>query len=697
MILCLIFRLPPLLCHLAPRAAVALGSVCWSFSVASQTAVAPLSAASATYQDRVLESSSQQDTAEDEVSTYNAEGWARSLRLEHGLVSQRGASRSLQRALAFSGFLDTPNHGALSVTGSWNRLLVDTVGGAGGTLRASGSTWRVEQRAMPLEGGWLANHSAGDISTPVASLARGMGRIAMPTSPISGVAGQWSRQEALSLNLAAGTTGLFSGSDIAGFESGSGRVLTGGMQLQLADGPGGLGRVEVATQLMEARNIPESGVVGGRTTQSAWSSFAWQGRAPWADTLDGNAGSPVQARAGGLRVQGNWLHSDSGLGGAANGLWADGAWRSESLQHSAGLFYFEPNLRWGPTVAASDLQGLYWRAEMSTRRWALGWSMEANASVTGLAGASVFGNAYGTYRIDSRNSVGTTVALRSGTGAAQSVQGRWDHTSDLGQTQWRASALRSQQARTVFMGVDQIWTGWSSGTLASSLGWQQGRGDSGAASYATWGLLSGFAPLSGLSLDASLRGSVGAGASALNAALSAVWQLQRNWSLTARLNESRGQEPQLVQVVSALTAATQTPVIALPAQRSVQLLLRFEERAGTNTTPLGGFVGAGAGRLAGTVFFDANHNGQRDASEAGVPNISVLLDKRFVARTDAQGRYEFPFVVAGQHTLQVQIDNVPLPWAPVSLEAVKTTVHVRESTTLDFPLQRDGQSAGFQD
>ena len=89
------------------------------------------------------------------------------------------------------------------------------------------------------------------------------------------------------------------------------------------------------------------------------------------------------------------------------------------------------------------------------------------------------------------------------------------------------------------------------------------------------------------------------------------------------------------------------------------------------------------------MFFDADGNGRREASEAGVPNITVVLDRRFVARTDAQGRYEFPWVAAGPHTLQVQADNVPLPWSPVQRDAVPAPVVVRSTTSIDFPLQRD--------
>ena len=57
-------------------------------------------------------------------------------------------------------------------------------------------------------------------------------------------------------------------------------------------------------------------------------------------------------------------------------------------------------------------------------------------------------------------------------------------------------------------------------------------------------------------------------------------------------------------------------------------------------------------------------NGRREASEGGVPGVTLILDRRFVTRTDAQGRYEFPAVAEGEHVIEVSSDNVPLPWTP---------------------------------
>ena len=396
---------------------------------------------------------------------------------------------------------------------------------------------------------------------------------------------------------------------------------------------------------------------------------------------------PTAQRTGGLRLQGSWLHNTSNLDKPASGAWIDAAWRTDRLQNAAGIFSLEPGLRWGPTAVASDLRGLYWRADTSTRRWQLGWSAEWSDSISGLSGASGYGSVFGRYRLDTRNAVGGTLALRSGQGAAQSVQLNWDRTSDLGQTQWRGNFTRTEQTRSHFFGVDQAWALSMPGTLATSLGWERSSSPAVVSSW-SWGVLYGYSPFSGVSLDASLRGANGGAASSLNANVGGVWQLNRNWSLALRYSASRGQDPQAAQVVSALTAASQAAAAPALDQRTLQLVLRYEERAGTSYAPLGGAPGSGAGRLTGTVYFDADNNGRRDATEAGVPNITIVLDRRFVTRTDANGRYEFPAVAAGDHELQIQSDNVPLPWSPVARDPVRMRVAVRGTAVEDFALQK---------
>jgi hypothetical protein len=642
------------------------------------------------YEDRVLETGPQQADAADTDEGYNAQGWARSLRFEYSLGATRGASSSRSHAVAVSGYVETPLYGTLSLLGTLVDASTDGAGFAGTRREDRTSTWRLDQRAMPLEGGWLANHSAGQTSTLVPPLARGLSRVYLPTTPISGAGGQWLLRDDLDLNAAFGQPGLYAGRDINGFEAQRGQVATLGGQARLLGTRNSATRVDAALQLVQARDSESLGLAPGQQLSSAWGTLAWEGPAPWGDGV--RAGPPadsVASRPGGARFQFSFLQSSAGAGGGAGGSWLDAAWRTGLVQHTAGAFKLQPDLRWGPTAMPADLRGGYWRGDAATRQWQAGWSTELSDSVSGRFGRSGFGNVHGRYLLDTRNGLDASLAVRTGTTSAESLQLNFDHGSDWGQTRWRGSVLRAQDGRTTFFGIDHAWLATAPTVLSTSLGWQGSNVAGAVPAIRTWAILGSASPLARLTFDASLHGAQGGRGNALFANLGASWQLAPEWTVAARYTEARGEDPQQVQVVSALTAATLTAASTATASRSLQLALRYEARAGTLPVPLGGTRASGAGALSGTVFFDADRNGRREAGENGAANVTVVLDGRFVARTDAAGRFEFPSVVAGPHVLQVQPDNVPLPWAPASQDPVRTEVLVRGRTVLDFPLQRE--------
>ena len=660
-----------------------------------------------TYVDRVMDGPLPADDGlELKASDYNAGGWPRSWHIDYSVFSQRGASETRSRAIGLGGFLDTPNHGAWSANAN---LVEQRLDASGAATKDTASTWRIDQRALPLDGGWRANHAAGDINTGSVPIARGLGRVMLPSTPIRGLGGQWYLADATDLNAAVGRSGVFSGLDLAGFEPTRGRIASLGGQTRLplgrANGSGGGSRTDAAVQLIDGRDIADgAGSSGTLDTRGLWAALAWEGAAPWADSLAPGSTPPAE-RLGGLRLQGNVVHSTSnttnggltpGSGsGNAIGLWADAAWRTERWRNTAGLFRFEPNLRWGTSVLASDLQGVYWQADTATRQWQAGFTTELSDSVSGTglgtgSGRSAFVNVNGRYRLDTRDSLGAALSLRALTSPGQALQLTWDRASDWGQTQWRGDFANTGGSRTARLGVDQTWPLVRPASFTTSLAWERVAGGAAPSTGWVWGLLGTVSPFAQWSVDASLRGARRSdGAESLNANVGLGWQSFTGWSLSLRYTESRGQEPLSTLVVSALTAASLPVVAATPTSRSVQLLVRYEERAGTATAPLGGLPGTGAGSLSGLVFFDADANGRREATEAGVPGVTVVLDRRFVTRTDAQGRYAFPAVAAGEHLVEISPDNVPLPWSPAQRDPVKTTVLVRQGATQDFAVQRD--------
>lgn len=98
-----------------------------------------------------------------------------------------------------------------------------------------------------------------------------------------------------------------------------------------------------------------------------------------------------------------------------------------------------------------------------------------------------------------------------------------------------------------------------------------------------------------------------------------------------------------------------------------------------------------AGRIAGTVFLDANRNGRQEASEGGAAGVTVYPDNRYPVRTDAQGHDEFPFVAAGARVIGVLRETLPLPWVPVRDGAATVDVLVRDNLRVDIGVVRQGR------
>lgn len=640
------------------------------------------------YVDKILDDGPQPSLAlTPELSP--SSGWPRGWRVEYNLATDTGAPPRKSQGLAFSGFLDTPDHGALSFSAALNR----SEEGAGERSRASEtvSLWRIDQRALPLDGGWFANHSAGALTTSQVPMSRSFGRIGLPSSAVQGFAAEYQLAGSTLLNGSIGKPGVYSGLGVNGFDPARGRLLsTGGQQVL----PGASGTA--AVQVFDAKGVADgANPLADLHARGVWTGWRWEGLAPWAPQIAAGP-LPVWLREGGLQVQVNAMASSaaSELAGATpsndkgHGLWVDAQWRSEWLQQAAGAFYMQPKLRWGTFSAVSDLRGAYWRGDIGSRRWQVSASTEWADSVSGLPGRNFFGNLSGRYRFDTRNTALAAVALRRFNGAGTSTQIGWEHVSGWGQTQWVADLLKASTRRSMRLGMDHNFLFASDATLGLSAALERIR-DVGLDTHAfSWGVISSTRLWSTVSLDANLRGVHGEGTRQITGNIGLAWAVDPRWTVIAQVSSTRGQDPQAFALVSSLTqASAPVPTIATPTR--MQLTLRYEDRAGSVSVPLGGSPGMGGGSIQGTIFFDADGNGRREASEAGAPNVTVVLDRRFVARSDAQGRYEFPWVAAGEHTLQVQTDNVPLPWNPLQRDAVPISVTVRGTTTTDFALQRD--------
>lgn len=665
-----------------------------STAVQSAPSTAPAQATPAlAYVDRVIDGFSATDEPlELKFDNFNASGWPRSWRVDYSLLSQKGSTDTQSKTINFSGFLDTPNYGAFSVNSS---TIEQKLGSQSTQTLGRGTTWRIDQRAIPLDGGWRANLSAGDINTGIVPMGRASGRISIPSTQIRGAIGQLALGDIAEINVAKGPAGLFNGLDVAGFEKLEGQLSSLGGQFRLAKSSQDpqASRSDVAFQLIDGRAITYSGS-GGTTqnTQGLWVSSAWEGVAPWNSSLAKGFSTPSD-RPGGLRVQGNIIQSSSSREGDALGLWADAIWRTERWRNAAGVYRLEPLLRWGTAALASDLQGVYWQADTATRQWQASFSSEFSDNVQpaspNVSGRSAFFTANARYRLDSRNAVGGTLSAKALSGSGQSLSLNWDRVGDWGQTQWRGDFAHTVEGHTQRYSMDNSWPVAQPTTLGTSLAWERTSGGNTPGTGLIWGVLGTWSPLPRWSLDSSVRGaSRSDGGASLNANIGLNLQVKDGWLLSLRYTESRGKEPLQPVLISALTTALQPALVSTPASSSLQLTLSYSGRAGRATAPLGGLPGAAAGGLSGTVFFDADANGRREASENGVPNITVILDRRYVTRTDAQGKYSFAYIAAGTHLIEISTDNVPLPWNPLLRDPIKVDVTVRETAIQDFAVQK---------
>jgi len=94
----------------------------------------------------------------------------------------------------------------------------------------------------------------------------------------------------------------------------------------------------------------------------------------------------------------------------------------------------------------------------------------------------------------------------------------------------------------------------------------------------------------------------------------------------------------------------------------------------------------GVGTLSGIVFEDRNHNGSFDAGDVPIKDAVLRLDDGYVVETDAQGRYSYPNVVDGEHTLQLDPESYPVRLTAKFPEGMTFKLFPREKRRIDWPL-----------
>lgn len=612
-------------------------------------------------------------------------GWPRGVQIEQAWTRGSFVPAAAQRTLSVQGFVEPTGWGVVSFACAGGR-------GEGSGAGLGCPSRRLDWRALPLRGGWVANFSAGQHAAPANPLAVGLSRALTPAVALDGVSGQWRLGESAEFNAYLGSPGS---TGPAGFESGADpavRIASAGGKVRFEDPASSGARVDVAVQALTASASPlrlAAPVGADRSVRALWSSIAWE-RGP-GDSGPGlrwdSLADPALMAPGGMRLQASWLHSVRPEGRSADGAWLEAAARVGGWAHAGGLFSFGSGLAWGTGQVVNDLQGAYWRGSTQSARWSLGWSTELSRRPQAGSATATYASAFAQYRIDTRTVAGSTLTWRRGPFPAEGLQWRWDSTTDWGPSSVRLDTLRTVDSRVLSVSADQGVAQWATGALSASLGWQTQTFARSVDRSVNWGVMLTEAPSATTQVDLFLRGTHGHRARSLSADLMAQWRLSADWTLFLRHANVLTETASAARLESALDSALIAIDGTRAASRFAQVLLRFQARGGSAVVPLGGRAGDGAGEIAGVVFQDRNGNDRRDASEAGVADVTLVLDGRYVTRTDAQGRYTFAPVAAGRHSLLIQLESVPLPWTPTVQAAQAVWVDVRQTRRLDLGLQ----------
>jgi hypothetical protein len=646
-----------------------------SASASAQTSVSVTTTAgttsTATYQDKVMEGVVNDDAQDQAVNQYNSAGWPRGYSLETVWDQRRAAGLSSSSlGLKASGYIDTPDYGSISAQASLQN--------AGGDSQTQ-SSYVVRQIGMPFDGGWRADNALGMVNLPAIDLTRSSLRLSVPTPGMRGVTTQWQQAQGLGLVAAWGQAGRFEGYPVAGFEIGQGQYQMLGAQKQqrVSDGLWQWGAMAA-----QAKDVPSGLAATGSGLLDAQSAYVAT-RREWA--VAGASPSFVQANA----VTGN--NNGHDILGAANpkasGLWLDGGFGQGAHMHNWGVFSLQPGLAWLDLPLASDLRGGYWRHNWRTRQWSVESGLELLDSVSGTLPKGYFANSNVRYQYSSDTSFGAAATVRRYGVQAQSALLYTQFANSVGTARLQGEAASADTGERQYkLQLDQDWTMVEGMRLSTALSADRERSQSAKGLVYKNGV--GLAVSTDWTLGTNItfnqsfqaRRASDATQYTLNAGVG--WRFAPRWSLQATVYAISGSTQATALAQSPLTVSSESTTRT--NDRGLFVSLRYQEDAGRASAPIGGVPGSAAGRLQGVVFLDDNKNGKRDAAERGAANVTVLLDGRYAAQTDAQGRYDFAYIVAGPHVLTVIGDNLPLPWSLEKDGRTEVRVYTRETSTVDL-------------
>lgn len=597
---------------------------------------------------------------------------------------QRRQSGSPSQSLSESGLRlqyqeETLNHGQWQVFADTRHRSGDPSAGAWGAFNfaarsPTGSRLTARNLGFPLSPSTFADIGLGDINSEVTDgLSRGQ-RLSLGNSTLRG-ASLRVFTDSTDLRIGQGQRGQLVGGPYAGFERTSGELSWLGLTQRFEDQRYASAQINRATDALAL-------LANGRLGLLDSTGYALAVGQGYQILDDGDH----RLR---LTLMGSSDAHTDGATARAAGAFAEGAWQLGSARHEGGLFSTQPQLRFGDQLVADGARGGYWRMDVSGTRlyWGMGLSHEryADGAAWGLGERSSTGLSFNwNHRLDRRSSWGGYLQLQrlradSGGVASNSTDSRYANAyyqtrwSGLGDSRLRLTSRHNQQLVSngpAATGQEIEWEqDWlpndretDTTSLRTTLGWARDQSLGRVETYPTVGLDTRTSTDSGWDLSLNLRYTSRSGnlstSRGLAGAVQAEKQLVPGWRLGASLL--------LNQATLTLNPQGLLPgslAVNRSDDRTAMVYLRYEGQRGRgfDDTP-GAAHGAGAGRISGVVFLDANRDGVQQANEEGVPGVEVLLNGRERAVTDSRGRFEFAQVRSGSQRLGLRPESIPLPW-----------------------------------
>ncbi len=559
----------------------------------------------------------------------------------------------------------------------------------GSTLvgQRNGNRLTFSQTRFSLNATTQMDNAVGAVYTQGSPLVSRSFRNTLVSSPVLGLSSRLYTSGGTEMNFSSGRIGQFSGTSGTGFHATQGEMTGLGMQ----------------------RRVNSQWAFGAQ----AWVVKGAQGVADHSSIgLAADYGSPDAAR----RLQLRGIVDDRGRAA----LWFDGEERTATLLHHYGLYRFQQDVAWADYPIGSGQQGAYWRAD--GRGFGRGYSMgaeyvENNIARTGgqpvVRTVTAFGSV--NQRLDRLSSVGGNLNLRMTQNLGAANPATTAVFAAGGAVADPSTNLNNNGSRVdgQIFGVRQMPIGATRLQLNLGIGirgnqdrstgvqWDQelqrlgfsttlALGDEytaiqGHARRATAALLVNpinirDAAISGNLSVYQLRSDNRATETGTQAAGNARWQLGRNWSLQATASWRRTRNPDL-------------NVLGNPPgdEKVLMFYLRYDTVGGIPYYAANSAGPTASSRITGTVFFDENKDGVRQAAEKPAVGVTVVMDGVYRAVTDANGRFEFAPVGPGNHRIGVQVDRIPLPWGLLDDAPVQVNAAMRGGADLSFPLTRLNQ------